>query len=128
MTSKNLINNVNIVAANNIANSNENRTQETQSNLESKDANIGESQILDEECFNEDVEESEFCEEISSVLNPYSNKNILPFPLYMKDSFPIIFEALVELERIRPKDPVEFFSVYLIQKQEALNKQLKKED
>lgn len=46
----------------------------------------------------------------------------------MKDSFPIIFEALVELERIRPKDPVEFFSVYILHKQESLNKQIKEEN
>lgn len=44
----------------------------------------------------------------------------------MKDSYPIIFEALIELERVRPKDPVEFFSVYLLQKQNAANKEIKK--
>ena len=40
----------------------------------------------------------------------------------MKDTYPIIFEALVELERVRPRDPVEFFSVYILHKQISINK------
>ncbi len=44
----------------------------------------------------------------------------------MKDSYPIIFEALIELERIRPRDPVEFFCVYILQRQNCTNKEIKK--
>lgn len=74
---------------------------------------------LDNDLFNEDINEAEYCETIALKLSPYYNKNILPFNLYIKDSLPIIFEALVEIERIRPNNPVEFFCVYILNKHKA---------
>lgn len=71
---------------------------------------------IDEERLNEDYEESEYCEFISDYLKYYDNKNNLPFPIYLKDSIGIILQGLSELERLRPDNPVEFFSVYLLQK------------
>lgn len=75
-----------------------------------------EGDIIDDEKLNEEFEESDYCEFISGFVKPYNNKNIQPFPIYIKDNLPIILEALAEVERLRPKNPVEFFSVYLLQK------------
>ena len=99
------------------------QTDVSELNSGGKIENDNSEQYIDDECFNEDLEESDFCEKIYSKLNPTTIKNNLPFPLYMKDNFPIIFEALIELERVRPKDPVEFFSVYILQKYEKIKKE-----
>ena len=71
---------------------------------------------IENENFNEDLEEALYCEDIAETFEPYYNKNILPFNLYIKDDLPVIFEALVELERVRPKNPVEYFCAYILEK------------
>lgn len=72
--------------------------------------------FIEEDRFNEDMNEAEFCENIAGYLEPYNSSNNLPFPLYLKNHMPIIHEALVELERLRPKDPIEFFCAFILQK------------
>lgn len=72
--------------------------------------------VIDEEKLNEDNFESDNCDNIAQYLNPYNNSNSLPFSLYIKESLPVLLEALTELERLRPKNPVEFFSVFLLHK------------
>ena len=59
-----------------------------------------------------------------SLLKPYNSTNYLPFPLYIKESMPIIFEALIELERIRPANPVEFFAAFILNKNGTDKKEL----
>ena len=76
---------------------------------------------LEYEHHNEDLDEAFHCENIAGEFEPYHNKNILPFNLYIKDDLPIIYEALIELERVRPKNPVEFFCVYILDKQNSNN-------
>jgi len=76
--------------------------------------------VIDEEKLNEDIYESDYCDNIAQYLNPYNNSNSLPFSLYIKESIPVILEGLAELERLRPKNPVEFFSVFLLHKTKDL--------
>ena len=35
---------------------------------------------------------------------------------------PIVYEALIELEKIRPSDPVEFFAAYILDKNKKSNR------
>ena len=59
-----------------------------------------------------------------NLIKPFNSTNYLPFPLYIKDSMPIIFEALIELERIRPSNPVEFFVAFILNKNGTEKKEL----
>lgn len=65
------IQNVSSNANNNIVKANEERKNlnlETQSNIESKDGNIEEDRIIDEECLNEDLEEVRFVNYIFNII------------------------------------------------------------
>ena len=43
--------------------------------------------------------------------------NILPKSIYLqKTVLPLVYEALNQTEKLRPKDPIEFFAVYLLDK------------
>jgi hypothetical protein len=43
--------------------------------------------------------------------------NILPSSLYLqKNVLPLIYEALAEIERVRPRDPIEYFVSYILEK------------
>jgi len=50
-------------------------------------------------------------------LKPYFSHNALPSTLYLKRKIlPVVYEALIELEKIRPRDPIEFFVAYILDK------------
>jgi hypothetical protein len=52
-------------------------------------------------------------------LKPYFSENILPSSIYLrKKVLPLIYEALQQTDLIRPKDPVEFFVAYILDKYE----------
>ena len=88
-------------------------------NLYEKDVNQSHTsgKFIDPECFNEDYEESKIVEKVALELKPYFSPSSLPSTLYLKNNvLPLIFEALTELEKIRPKDPIEFFAAYLLEK------------
>jgi len=72
---------------------------------------------IDPECYNEDFEESKIVEKVALELKPYFSPSSIPTTLYLKNNvLPLVFEALTEVEKIRPKDPVEFFAAYLLEK------------
>jgi hypothetical protein len=49
-------------------------------------------------------------------LKPYFSKNALPTTLYLKDTvLPLIYKGLIELDKARPKDPIEFFAAYILE-------------
>lgn len=73
---------------------------------------------IEDDHFNEDIDEANYCEEVSQHLEPYNNKNILPFNSYLKPHISILYQGLVELERVRPKNPVEFYCAYILEKNE----------
>lgn len=51
------------------------------------------------------------------LIKPHFSINSLPSSLYLKKStLPLIYEALLQVEKIRPKDPVEFFCAYILEK------------
>jgi hypothetical protein len=39
-----------------------------------------------------------------------------------KNVLPIVYEALIELDKIRPADPVEFFAAYILDKNVKSNR------
>jgi hypothetical protein len=72
---------------------------------------------IDAECYNEDFEESKIVEKVALELKPYFSPTSLPTTLYLKNNvLPLVFEALTEIEKIRPKDPIEFFAAYLLER------------
>ena len=73
--------------------------------------------IINEEYFNEDLIESEIV--LNKVLNlkPYFSVNTLPSTQYLeKTVLPLVYEALSQVEKVRPMDPIEFFSAYILEK------------
>jgi hypothetical protein len=55
-------------------------------------------------------------EKVALELKPYFSKNVLPSTLYLKDTvLPLIYKALIELDKARPKDPVEFFAAFILE-------------
>jgi hypothetical protein len=75
-----------------------------------------EGKFIDEENFNEDLEESNFVEKRAVELKPYFSPNALPSSLYLQQNvLPLVFEALAEVEKNRPKDPIEFFCTYILE-------------
>ncbi len=88
-------------------------------NLYEKDYNRSQINLkyIDPECFNEDYEESKLIEKVASELKPYFSPNSLPTTLYLKNNvLPLVFEALTEVEKIRPKDPIEFFAAFILER------------
>ena len=87
---------------------------------------------IDAEYYNDDLEEvnlfvlyvqSKHVEKVCAVLNPYFSPNCVPSSIYLKKNIlPIVYEALIELEKIRPADPVEFFAAYILDKNKKSNK------
>ena len=56
-------------------------------------------------------------EKISKDLNPYFSINSLPMVSYLKKTcLPLIYEALIQTDKVRPSDPVEFFVAYILEK------------
>jgi hypothetical protein len=75
------------------------------------------SKHIDKEYYNDD--EEEYDEAVTKAINlkPYFSNNTLPSTLYLKQNvLPLVFEALTEVEKIRPKDPIEFFCAYILEK------------
>jgi hypothetical protein len=55
-------------------------------------------------------------ERVALQLKPYFSQNALPSTLYLKGSIlPLVYKALIELDKVRPRDPVEFFAAYLLE-------------
>lgn len=56
-------------------------------------------------------------EKLTGILNPYFSINSLPSFIYLKKTcLPLIYEALIQTDKVRPSDPVEFFVAYLLEK------------
>ncbi len=48
---------------------------------------------------------------------PYFAKDALPTSLYLKTTIlPQIYEGLLQVEKLRPKDPIEFFCAFILEK------------
>lgn len=72
---------------------------------------------INPELFNDDQEESLKMERLAIEAKPYFSNNTLPKSIYLqKTVLPLVYEALTQVEKIRPKDPIEFFAVYLLDK------------
>ena len=72
---------------------------------------------INPDLLNDDPEESLKIEKIAVETKPYFSSNVLPRSIYLqKTVLPLIYEALNQTEKIRPKDPIEFFAVYLLDK------------
>ena len=72
---------------------------------------------INPELFNDDQEESLKMERLAIEAKPYFSNNTLPTSIYLqKTVLPLVYEALTQVEKIRPKDPIEFFAVYLLDK------------
>ncbi len=96
----------------------ENNNENNNSNqLNSVDTfSTGKGNYIDEECFNEDREESDEVEKKTLLLKPYFSSNTVPSTLYLQQNvFPLVYQALTQVERARPKDPIEFFCSYILE-------------
>ena len=72
---------------------------------------------INPELFNDDQEESLKMERLAIEAKPYFSNNTLPKSIYLqKTVLPLVYEALTQVKKIRPKDPIEFFAVYLLDK------------
>ena len=70
---------------------------------------------INPELFNDDQEESLKMEKLAIEAKPYFSNNVLPTSLYLQKSvLPLVYEALNQVEKVRPADPIEFFAVYLL--------------
>ena len=77
----------------------------------------GTEKEINPDLLNDDPEESLKIEKIAVETKPYFSSNVLPRSIYLqKTVLPLIYEALNQTEKIRPKDPIEFFAVYLLDK------------
>jgi hypothetical protein len=78
---------------------------------------ISEAQYIEQESLNEDLEEAEMVLNKALQLKPFHSENILPSSIYLqKRVMPIIYEALEQVDKLRPKDPIEFFCAYILEK------------
>jgi hypothetical protein len=94
-----------------------NNPEETKEEKADNISEIEEKQekYINPELLNDDLEESLRVEKIAQETKPYFSSNILPRSLYLqKTVLPLIYEALNQTEKTRPKDPIEFFAVYLL--------------
>ena len=93
--------------AGNLEGNPENNTQEEEK----------EEKYINPDLFNDDPEESLKMEKLAIEAKPYFSSSILPKSLYLqRNVLPLVYEALAQVEKIRPKDPIEFFAVYLLDK------------
>lgn len=70
---------------------------------------------INPELLNDDQEESLKMEKLAIEAKPYFSDNVLPTSLYLQKSvLPLVYEALNQVEKVRPADPIEFFAVYLL--------------
>ena len=101
----------------------EEEKKDTENQNEEANAEVKEEQNKEEkpkkyinpELLNDDLEESAKIEQIALQAKPYFSSNILPKSIYLQQNvLPLIYEALNQTEKKRPKDPIEFFAVYLL--------------
>ena len=92
--------------------------QKVEENVEQKEEIKKEEKpkkYINPELLNDDLEESAKIERIALQAKPYFSSNILPKSIYLQQKvLPLIYEALNQTEKKRPKDPIEFFAVYLL--------------
>ena len=92
--------------------------QKVEENVEQKEEIKKEEKpkkYINPELLNDDLEESAKIEQIALQAKPYFSSNILPKSIYLQQKvLPLIYEALNQTEKKRPKDPIEFFAVYLL--------------
>ena len=92
-------------------------SSEVPQTLEGEGDEQKDEKFVDAELLNDDAEESNLVEKMVQDIKPYFSHNILPKSIYLqKTVLPLIYEALNETEKKRPEDPVEFFCVYLLDK------------
>ena len=92
--------------------------QKEEENVEAKEEQPKEEKpkkYINPELLNDDLEESAKIEQIALQAKPYFSSNILPKSVYLQQKvLPLVYEALNQTEKKRPKDPIEFFAVYLL--------------
>ena len=92
--------------------------QKEEENVEAKEEPPKEEKpkkYINPELLNDDLEESAKIEQIALQAKPYFSSNILPKSVYLQQKvLPLVYEALNQTEKKRPKDPIEFFAVYLL--------------
>ena len=96
----------------------ETEIQKEEKNIEVKEEPPKEEKpkkYINPELLNDDLEESAKIEQIALQAKPYFSSNILPKSVYLQQKvLPLVYEALNQTEKKRPKDPIEFFAVYLL--------------
>ena len=96
----------------------ENEAPKEEENQEIKEEEVKEEKpkkYINPELLNDDLEESAKIEQIALQAKPYFSSNILPKSVYLQQKvLPLVYEALNQTEKKRPKDPIEFFAVYLL--------------
>ena len=92
--------------------------QKEEENVEAKEEPPKEEKpkkYINPELLNDDLEESNKIEQIALQAKPYFSSNILPKSIYLQQKvLPLVYEALNQTEKKRPKDAIEFFAVYLL--------------
>ena len=84
-------------------------------NKEEEKVEVKEEKYINPELLNDDLEESSKIEKIALGIKPYFSSNVLPKSVYLQQKvLPLVYEALNQTEKKRPKDPIEFFAVYLL--------------
>lgn len=74
-----------------------------------------EEKYINPDLLNDDLEESNYVEQMAMKIKPYFSCNVLPKSIYLQQTvLPLIYEALNRTEKKRPQDPIEFFCVYLL--------------
>ena len=91
------------------------KEEENQENKEEPKKEEKVQKYINPELLNDDLEESAKIEQIALQAKPYFSSNILPKSVYLQQKvLPLVYEALNQTEKKRPKDPIEFFAVYLL--------------
>ena len=91
------------------------KEEEVQENKEEQKQEEKVQKYINPELLNDDLEESNKIEQIALQAKPYFSSNILPKSIYLQQKvLPLVYEALNQTEKKRPKDPIEFFAVYLL--------------
>ena len=91
------------------------KEEEEQENKEEQKQEEKVQKYINPELLNDDLEESAKIEQIALQAKPYFSSNILPKSVYLQQKvLPLVYEALNQTEKKRPKDPIEFFAVYLL--------------
>ena len=91
------------------------KEEEVQENKEEPKPEKKVQKYINPELLNDDLDESAKIEQIALQAKPYFSSNILPKSVYLQQKvLPLVYEALNQTEKKRPKDPIEFFAVYLL--------------